>query len=89
MGKLILAVLLSDSLQAEGPAVIKFLTAFGAAQGDPLKVLAAYTALQGDFLGALPQLEATLSQQIGQALTAKLQAEIANAEAAAAKTVAA
>lgn len=80
-GSAILAVLESDALQAEGPPLIKFLTAVGAAAGDPLKLSAAVVALQGDVIGSLPSLEATLAQQITAALTAKLQALIAAAQA--------
>jgi hypothetical protein len=76
----ILGVLASDTLLAEGPALIKFLTAFGAAAGDPLKLSAAFIALQGDVIGSLPGLETTLIQQITAVLTAKLQAAITAAQ---------
>lgn len=80
-GSAILGVLESDTLAVEGPAIIAFLTDFGAAAGDPLKLSAAFVKLQGAFVGSLPQLEATISQQIAAALTAKLQALIAAAQA--------
>jgi hypothetical protein len=78
----ILAVLTSDALTAEGPPLIKFLTAFGAAAGDPLKISAALVGLQGDVIASLPSLETTLAQQITAALTAKLQGAITAAQAA-------
>lgn len=80
-GSAILAVLASDALTAEGPPLIKFLTAVGTAAGDPLKLSAAFIGLQGDVIASLPSLEVTLAQQITQALTAKLQAAIAAAQA--------
>lgn len=83
MNSAILGVVTSDILTAEGPVLIKFLTAFGAANGDPLKLTAAWIGLQGDVVASVPGLEATLSQQIAAALTAKLQATIAAAQAAA------
>lgn len=81
-GSAILAVLTSDALTTEGPPLITFLTAFGAAAGDPLKIAAAWAKLQGDILGSLPSFEATLSAQIASVLTTKLQAQIAAAQAA-------
>jgi len=74
--KAILTVIEGDLLAAEGGPLITFLTAFGAAAGDPVKIAAAWVGLQGSFVASLPQLEATLSQQIATALTAKLQAAI-------------
>ena len=80
-GSAILAVLESDALTAEGPPLIKFLTAFAAAAGDPLKISAAYIELQGAVIGTLPTLETTLAQQISAVLTQKLQAAITAAQA--------
>jgi hypothetical protein len=81
-GSAVSGVLASDALTAEGPPLIKFLTAFGAAAGDPLKISAAFVGLQGDVIASLPQLETTVIQQITTQLTAKLQAAIAAAQAA-------
>jgi hypothetical protein len=83
-GQLILAALTSDVLTSEGPPVLAFLTAFGAAAGDPLKITAAWAKLQGDVIGSLPTLEAAVSAQIATALTARITAAIAAAQAAAA-----
>jgi hypothetical protein len=87
-GKLILALLESDALLTEGPAVITFLKNFGTAAGDPFKLTAAWAQLQGDFVGMLPQFEATVAEQIAGALTTKLQAAIAAAQAAASSATA-
>lgn len=81
-GSAILAVLASDALTVEGPPLIKFLTAFGAASGDPLKIAAAFVGLQGDIVASLPSLEGALATQISAALTAKLQAAITAAQSA-------
>jgi hypothetical protein len=80
-GQAILAVIESDLLTAGGAPLINFVTAFGAAGGDPLKIAAAWVQLQGAVVGVLPSLEVTLSQQIAAALTAKLAAAIASAQA--------
>jgi hypothetical protein len=82
LGKVILAVLESDALTIEGPPVIAFLTDVGNAAGDTLKLAAAVVKLQGAVVGTLPQLEATLSQQLAAALTTKISALIASAQAA-------
>lgn len=83
IGKTILAVLESDALTSEGPIVLSFLTDFAAAAGDPLKIMAAVVKLQGAVTGSLPQIEATVSVQLAAALTTKLQALIATAQAGA------
>jgi hypothetical protein len=80
-GQAILAVLESDLLTAEGTPILAFLTSFGQAAGDPLKIAAAWVALQGAFIGGMPGLESALSQQIAAALNAKLVAAIAAAQA--------
>jgi hypothetical protein len=71
-----LAVIESDLLTTAGAPLLAFLTSFGAAGGDPAKIALAWVALQGALLGSLPTLEATLSQQIAAALTAKLESAI-------------
>lgn len=83
-GQQILAVLELDFLTAAGAPLLTFLSAAGAANGDPLKLSAALVALQGSLIGQLPSFEATLSQQIATALQAKLAAAIAAAQAKAA-----
>lgn len=81
-GKLILAVLLSDALETEGPVVITAINQVGAARGDPFKLAAAWVQFQGAVVGALPSLEADVSEQIATALTAKIQDAINKAQAA-------
>ena len=80
-GQAILAILESDVLTTEGTPILTFLTAFGAAAGDPLKITAAWIQLQGALIGGLPGVETALAQQIAQALQAKLVAAIAAAQA--------
>jgi len=80
-GQTLLAILESDILTAAGAPLLQFLTAFGAAGGDQLKIAMAFVALQGELVGSLPSLESALSQQLAAALTAKLQAAIAGAQA--------
>ena len=75
-GAAFLAMLESDLLTTASGPLLAFLTAFGAAAGDPTKIALAWVGLQGSLVGSLPVLEATLSQQIAAALTAKLQAAI-------------
>lgn len=81
VGAALLAVLESDLLTTAGAPLLSFLTAFGAAAGDPTKIALAWVGLQGSLLGSLPALEATLSQQIAAALTAKLQSAISAIQA--------
>ena len=73
----IVALIESDILASAGPALISFLTAFGAANGDGVKIGLAALKLQGDLAGALPTFEAALSQQLSTALIAKVNAAIA------------
>ncbi len=83
-GSAILAVLESDALSIEGPILITFLTAVGASNGDKLKLAAAVVQLQASVIASLPNLEATVFQQLASALTVKLQSTIAAAQSAAA-----
>lgn len=69
---------IADALSAGGSPLLNFLSAFGAAAGDPAKITAAFVAFEGAELGALPSFEAVLSQQIAAALTARVQAAIAS-----------
>jgi hypothetical protein len=78
----VLAIIEADLLTAAGSPLLTFLTAFGAAAGDPVKIAAASVQLQGSLIGALPGLESTLAQQIAAALAAKLQAAITAASPA-------
>ena len=78
-----LNLVLSDALSVGGAPLLAFLAAFGAAAGDPLKIQAAWVAFQGAEIGALPALEATLSEQLAAFLAAKVQAAIAAVKAAA------
>lgn len=75
-GAALLAVLESDLLTTAAGPLLAFLTAFGAAAGDPTKIALAWVGLQGSLLAGLPGLEATIAQQIAAALTAKLQSAI-------------
>lgn len=72
-GAALLAVLESDLLTSAATPLLNFLTAFGAAAGDPTKIALAWVGLQGSLLAGLPSLEATIAEQIAAALTAKLQ----------------
>jgi hypothetical protein len=76
-GQAFLALIESDLLTAAGQPLLSFLTAFGAAGGDPIKVTLAWVKLQGDLLGGLPGLESQLAVQIAQALTTKIEAALA------------
>lgn len=78
----LLSVIETDLLSTAGAPLLTFLNSFAAAAGDPLKLAAAWVQLQGQFVGALPTLEATLSQQIANTLTAKLSAAISTAQSA-------
>jgi len=69
-----LSLLLSDLLGAGGTPILTFLAAFGAANGDPLKIEMAWIALQGGEVGQVPTFESLLSNQIATALAAKVQA---------------
>jgi hypothetical protein len=69
-----LSLLLSDLLGAGGTPILTFLAAFGAANGDPLKIEMAWIALQGGEIGQVPTFESMLSNQIATALAAKVQA---------------
>ena len=75
-GQAFLALIESDLLTSAATPLLTFLTAFGAAGGDPLKVGLAFVKLQGDLLGGLPGLESALAVQIAQALTAKIEAAL-------------
>lgn len=79
-----LNLILSDVLTVGGSPLLTFLSAFGAAAGDPVKITAAWVAFTGAETGQLPALEATLSTQLSQFLIAKVQAAQAAAQAAAA-----
>jgi hypothetical protein len=81
-GQAFLAMLESDLLTSASGPLLTFLTAFGAAAGDPTKIALAWVGLQGSLIGSLPALEAALSQQIAAALTAKLQEAITKIKAA-------
>jgi len=72
-----LNLILSDVLSTGGSPLLTFLAAFGSAAGDPVKITEAWVAFQGAEIGALPALEATLSQQLASFLSAKVQASMA------------
>lgn len=75
-GQAFLALLESDLLTTAAQPLLTFLTDFSAAAGDPLKLGLAWVKLQGNLLGGLPGLEAELSVQIAQSLTAKITAAL-------------
>jgi aryl-alcohol dehydrogenase-like predicted oxidoreductase len=75
-GQGILAIIESDVLTAAGSPLLAFLTEFGAAGGDPVKIALAWVKLQGGLIGGLPGVEVALAQQIASALQAKLTAAI-------------
>jgi hypothetical protein len=72
----LLNLILSDLLSTGGQPLLAFLSAFGAAAGDPVKIAAAWVAFQGAEIGSLPALEASLSGQLASFLSAKIKAEM-------------
>jgi hypothetical protein len=80
-GQAFLAVIESDILTAAGSPLLAFLTEFGAAGGDPIKITLAWVKLQGGLIGGLPGVEVALAQQIATALQAKLVAAINSIQA--------
>jgi len=78
-GQTFVSLLLKDIITTGGSPLLTFLSAFGAAAGDPIKIEAAFIALQGAEIGQLTPFESLLSGQIASALTAKIQAQIAKA----------
>lgn len=69
-------LILSDLLSTGGTPLLTFLSAFGAAAGDPVKIGEAWLAFEGAEIGQLPVLETTLSTQLAAFLAAKVKAEI-------------
>lgn len=70
-------MILMDLLSTGGQPLLTFLSAFGAAAGDPIKIGEAWVAFQGAEIGQLPALEAMLSSQLAAFLSAKVKAEMA------------
>lgn len=79
-GQAILAVLESDLLTVAGPALLTFLTNIKA-NPTPINEAAQWIQLQGALIGAAPQLEEAVVIQAITALTNKLQALMAAAQA--------
>jgi len=82
LGQALLSALETDLLTSFAQPLINFLTAFGAAGGDPVKVALAWVGLQGALVAALPNFEVAVSQQISNTLIAKLQAALNSAKPA-------
>lgn len=81
-GQGILQLLESDVLIAAGQPLLTFLANVQEANGNPVAIALYFQQLVGDLTGKLPVLEAQIAQQITAALQAKLQALLAQANAA-------